>query len=88
MDSTDTAPDFIGNPDDDLADVIGDNAGLVMKFESDEEVDNYRDYEKWLLWRNTKTLRNRLINKMISYLNEVNMIIMYYQVSFRHIESQ
>ncbi len=44
MDSTDTAPDFINDSGEDLADVIGDEAGLAMEFESDE-VDNDR------LWR-------------------------------------
>ncbi len=33
VDSTDTAPDFIDDPDEDLADVIGDDTGLTMEFE-------------------------------------------------------
>ncbi len=33
MDSIDTAPDFMDDPDEDLADWIGDKAGLEMKYE-------------------------------------------------------
>ncbi len=53
---TDAAPDFLEDPDEDLAVVIGDKAGLDMEFESDEKVDIDINYEEWFLWRNSKTL--------------------------------
>ncbi len=54
MDSTNTASDFMEEPNEDLAYVIGDEAGLAMEFESDEEVDDDIDYEEWFLRRNRK----------------------------------
>ncbi len=62
MDSTDTAPDFIEDPDKDLADMIGDEAGLAMEFESDEEVDSDVDYKKWFLQKNGKTFSKKQVS--------------------------
>ncbi len=62
IDSTDTAPDFINNPDEDLADVIGNKSGLAMEFESDEEVDSDVDYKKWFLQKNGKTFSKKQVS--------------------------
>ncbi len=42
MDSTNTASDFMEEPNEDLAYVIGDEAGLAMEFESDDKVNDDR----------------------------------------------
>ena len=64
--------DFSDDPNEDLADVIGDESGLAMEFESDRTwMMTYVDNEERLPRRNSKPLvRNRLVNSLANCLEE------------------
>lgn len=73
MDTIDIATDFLEDPDEDLADVIGGEGGIAMDFEveSDEELDDSIDNEEWVPRRHRRTLvRNRLVHSLDSCLDE------------------
>ena len=73
MDTIDIATDFLEDPDEDLADVIGGEGGIAMDFEveSDEELDDSIDSEEWVPRRHRRTLvRNRLVHSLDSCLDE------------------